>query len=85
MKRHTYIPKDVCPRKMTFEIEEGILRKVEFEGGCNGNLQALGKLVEGMKVEEVIARLRGIDCEGRGTSCSDQLTRGLEEATRSGG
>ena len=82
MERYTYTPRDVCPQAITFEIESGILTKVHFEGGCNGNLQALSKLVQGMKVEDVIAKLRGIDCEGRGTSCSDQLTRGLEEVLR---
>lgn len=84
MKQHSFIPEGVCPQGISFQIENGILKAVSFEGGCHGNLQALAKLVEGMKVEDVIARLKGIDCEGRGTSCSDQLTKALEEAIRSG-
>ena len=80
MKIHTYIPEDVCAREIIFEIEKGVLKHVSFTGGCSGNLQALGRLVEGMPVDEVIRKLRGIDCEERGTSCSDQLDRALEEA-----
>ena len=80
MTTHSYIPQDVCPTEIHFEIDNGILRHVYFEGGCDGNLQALSKLIEGMKVEDVIAKLKGIDCEGRGTSCADQLSKALEKA-----
>lgn len=79
MTTHSYIPQDVCPSEIHFEIEKGILKHVHFEGGCDGNLQALSRLVEGMKVADVLAKLRGIDCEGRGTSCSDQLAKALEK------
>jgi uncharacterized protein (TIGR03905 family) len=79
MTTHSYIPEDVCPTEIHFEINNGILTHVNFEGGCSGNLQALSKLIEGMKVEDVIAKLKGIDCEGRGTSCSDQLCKALEK------
>lgn len=80
MTTHTYFPEDVCSTEIQFEINDGILKHVHFEGGCDGNLQALSRLVEGMKVEDVIAKLKGIDCEGRGTSCSDQFCKALEEA-----
>ena len=79
MAKHTYTPQGVCSQEITFEIVAGILRKVKFTGGCDGNLKALGRLVEGMRVEDVLSRLRGIDCDGKGTSCSDQLARALEK------
>ena len=79
MNKHTFIPENVCPTEITFEVEGGVLKHVYFEGGCSGNLQALSRLVEGMNVSDVLAKLKGIDCEGRGTSCSDQLARALEE------
>ena len=79
MAKHTYTPQGVCSTEITFEIEGGILRKVQFTGGCDGNLQALSRLVEGMRVEDVLTRLKGIDCDGRGTSCSDQLAKALEK------
>ena len=79
MTTHSYIPQDVCPSEIHFEIEKGILTHVHFEGGCDGNLQALSRLIEGMKVADVLAKLKGIDCEGRGTSCSDQLAKALEK------
>jgi uncharacterized protein (TIGR03905 family) len=83
MKTHTYIPQNVCPTRIRFELENGVLMKVMFEGGCDGNLQALANLVQGMRVEDVLRKLKGIDCEGRGTSCADQLSKALEEAIAS--
>ncbi|MEI6168719.1 MAG: TIGR03905 family TSCPD domain-containing protein [bacterium] len=81
MKKHLYIPEGVCPTEIHFEIENGILKHVQFEGGCSGNLQALAKLVEGMRIEDVRSKLKGIDCDERGTSCADQLARALETIT----
>lgn len=75
----TYVTKGVCPKKLEFEIEDNILKNVRFTGGCDGNLQALAILVEGMPVNDVIRRLKGITCSGKPTSCSDQLARALEE------
>lgn len=72
-----YKTQGVCSRKITFEIEDGILRNVNFVSGCNGNSQGISKLVEGMKVEDVIKRLEGIKCEWRNTSCPEQLARAL--------
>lgn len=77
--KYTYEPKGVCSRQINLEIEDGVVIKLEVIGGCNGNLQGISKLVEGMKVEEVIRRLKGINCNGKGTSCPDQIARALEE------
>lgn len=78
----TYIPKDVCPSKIVFETEDNILRNVKFIGGCPGNLQAVAALVEGMPVDEVIKRLKGIRCGGKLTSCPDQLARALAQSKK---
>lgn len=76
--KYTYIPKGVCSRQIELEIEEGIVKSLTVIGGCDGNLQGIAKLVEGMKVEEVIKKLKGIDCRGKGTSCPDQIAKALE-------
>lgn len=72
--------KGVCSRSIEFEIENDTVKSVKFNGGCNGNTQGIASLVKGMKVDDVITRLKGTDCNGRGTSCPDQLARALEEA-----
>lgn len=77
--KYTYEPRGVCSREINFEVENGIVTKLKVIGGCNGNLQGISKLVEGMKVEEVIKKLKGIDCKGKGTSCPDQIAKALEE------
>lgn len=76
----SYTPKGVCSRIIDIEVEDGIVKKVHFTGGCNGNTQGVSKLVEGMKVQDVIDRLEGIDCNGRGTSCPAQLAEALKSA-----
>jgi len=68
----------VCARYINYEIEDGKVHNVQFLGGCDGNLKAIGKLIEGMPVERVVELLEGNDCNGRGTSCADQLTRALK-------
>ena len=73
-----YQPKGVCARQMTFEVEDGIVKSLQVQGGCHGNLQGISKLVVGMKVEDVIARLEGIRCGFKNTSCPDQLAQALE-------
>lgn len=78
--RYGYKPSGTCSRYIEFELENGIVHNVAFTGGCNGNLKAIGKLVEGMKVEDVIERVQGVDCSGRGTSCGDQLSKALTAA-----
>lgn len=77
-----FTPKGVCSRKMEFDIEDGKIREVRVTGGCSGNLQGICALVKGMPVEDAIARMRGIRCGGKPTSCPDQMAKGLEEALR---
>ncbi|PWM39063.1 MAG: TIGR03905 family protein [Clostridiales bacterium] len=77
---NTYQPRGVCSRKILFDVEEdGTIHHVSFEGGCNGNLQGIGSLIEGMGIDEAIARLAGIQCGMKGTSCPDQLARALKK------
>ncbi len=81
MKDYTYIPKGVCARQIDFVIDdEGKLHKLKFTGGCNGNLKAIGLLLEGADARQAAATLKGNDCSGRGTSCADQLSKAIEEA-----
>ena len=80
MNTYTYTPKYVCSREIRFGLEGGRVHNLRFVGGCDGNLKAIGKLLEGREAEEVIRLLKGNDCGGRGTSCADQLARALEEA-----
>ena len=75
--KYQYIPRGVCSRLIEIEIEDDIIKGCRFLGGCNGNLQGIGRLVEGMEVEDAIEKLQGIDCGGRGTSCPDQLAKAL--------
>ena len=75
---NTYIPKNVCSRKINYEVENGIITKCEIVGGCTGNTTGISKLVIGMKVEDVIEKLEGTQCRF-GTSCPDQLAKALKE------
>lgn len=77
---YTYTPKGVCSRKIDLELEDGVITDLHFTGGCHGNLQGVAALVKGRRAEDVIATLRGINCNGKGTSCPDQLTFALEAA-----
>lgn len=77
--RYTYKTKGTCSSHIEFEVEENIVKNVKYLGGCNGNLQAIAKLVEGMNVDEVIEKLSGIQCGVKTTSCADQLTKALEQ------
>ena len=81
MKTIEYIPQNVCAQKMIITVDGDIVKHVEIIGGCQGNRQAVGRLVEGMKIDEVIARLDGIECRGSRTgrtSCPDQLAQALK-------
>ena len=79
--RIEYVPKGVCSRKMTVEVDEnGIIQEVKIVGGCNGNLQGITKLVTGKKAQEVIDLLSGIKCGFKNTSCPDQLSIALKQA-----
>lgn len=77
-----YITSGVCARKINFDIIDGKLYNVSFMGGCNGNLKAISKLVEGMEVEKVISILKGNTCGYKNTSCADQLCKAIEEAMK---
>lgn len=72
-----YAPKGVCAVQIEFDIEDGVVSNVSFLGGCNGNLKAIGKLVEGMKGEDVVSILEGNQCGVKGTSCADQLAKAV--------
>lgn len=76
-KRYEYTPKGVCSVKMIVEEEDGIISNVEIIGGCPGNSLGVSKLCIGMKIDDAIKKLEGIDCRGRGTSCPDQLAYAL--------
>lgn len=80
MAKFTYTPHGVCSAQIDFEIDDGIVKNISFTRGCNGNTQGIAKLAEGMSADEVIKRLKGTDCGGRGTSCPDQLAKALELA-----
>ena len=78
---YTYTPRGVCSRRMVVELSDsGVIKNVRIDGGCNGNLQGISRLVQGMKAEEAIARMEGISCGGKGTSCPDQLAQALRKA-----
>jgi len=74
----TYKTKGVCSSSIQFEIIDDILHAVHFTNGCDGNLEGISRLVEGMHIRDVITKLRGIQCQGT-TSCPDQLAKALEE------
>jgi len=73
-----YRTKGVCAQSIDFEVEDHIIKSVDFEGGCSGNTQGVSRLVEGMTVEEAVSRLTGIRCGFRSTSCPDQLAQALK-------
>ena len=76
----TYRPKGVCSRLMRVEVENGIIRKVEVQVGCSGNLQGISRLLVGMPVQQAIERMEGVRCGGKPTSCPDQLAKALRQA-----
>ena len=79
---YKFRPRGVCSNEMHVEIEENIIKKLTVIGGCNGNLQGISALVEGMDVDEVIRRLKDIRCGMKDTSCPDQLSKALEQAKK---
>lgn len=80
--QYTYQTRGVCSRKITFDLEDGCVKNVRFLGGCSGNTQGVAVLVDGMKAEEAVRRLRGIRCGAKATSCPDQLAIAIEAATK---
>ena len=78
--RYTYRTQGVCSMEISFDINDNVITNVEFVGGCNGNLKAVSKLVEGATVEYIEEKLKGNTCGRRNTSCADQLARAVREA-----
>lgn len=81
---YKYRTKGTCSRMIEFELDGETVKNVSFEGGCNGNLKGIGSIVEGMNANDVIARLEGIRCGFKTTSCPDQLAKALREAVENG-
>lgn len=77
--KHSYKTCGTCSRQIEIEVEDGVIKSVEFMGGCHGNLQGIGALVKGLKPEDVIGRVEGIKCGNKPTSCPDQLAQALKE------
>lgn len=80
MSNHTFNPRGVCSREINFEIEDGNVKNVVFTGGCDGNLKAIARLVDGRPAQEVISILEGNTCGMRNTSCADQFAQAIREA-----
>ena len=78
IKKGTYTTRGVCSRKIDYEIEDGIVKNIEFTGGCNGNLSGISRLVRGMPVAKVVELLEGTTCGYKETSCPDQLAQALK-------
>lgn len=78
--QHEYSTRGTCSRTILFDLTDGVVSNVQFIGGCNGNLKGISALVEGQNVDAVIARLKGITCGSKSTSCPDQLATALEQA-----
>lgn len=78
--KQSYKPSGVCARTIEFEVEDGIIRSVHFDGGCNGNGKGIAALAVGMKVQDYIDRCRDITCGGKGTSCPAQLAKALKRS-----
>ena len=78
-----YKTKGTCSQMIFFDVEDGKVHNVQYMGGCNGNLQGIGRLVEGMDIDEVISRVEGIHCGMKPTSCPDQLANALKKAKES--
>ena len=77
MKSFSYKTRGTCSREISFDLDGNTVKNVKFVFGCMGNTQGVARLVEGMDIDEAISRLKGIDCNGRGTSCPDQLAQAL--------
>ncbi len=80
MQSYTIQTNYVCAKQISFSLEDGKLYNIKFYGGCPGNTMAVAKLLEGADAKRAVSILKGNDCGGKGTSCADQLARGIEEA-----
>ena len=76
----TYNPRGVCSRQIVVELEDGVIQNVKVTGGCSGNLQGLAALLRGMTAQEAVARMEGIRCGMKATSCPDQIAQALKQA-----
>ena len=77
--KYTYNTQGTCSKSITFEVNDGIVSEVKFYGGCNGNLKGIAALCEGQRAEDIIAKLEGITCGFKKTSCPDQLAKALKK------
>ena len=82
MERFSFTPKGVCSRNISFELVDGKIHDLKFVGGCNGNLKAISKLVDGMTADDIVGKLLGNTCGMKGTSCADQFAKALLEAKK---
>ena len=78
--QYKYRTKDVCSMEISFDLDGDVVKNIEFTGGCNGNLKAISKLVDGMTVEQIEEKLKGNTCGRRPTSCADQLAKAVRQA-----
>lgn len=78
--KYSYRTKGTCARTITFDLENGVVSNIQFEGGCNGNLKGISALAEGKAAEDIIETLEGIRCGFKSTSCPDQLATAIKEA-----
>ena len=78
--KYAFTPRGVCSARIEFELEGNTVKNVEFTRGCSGNTQGVAALCQGMDADEVIKRLEGINCGGKGTSCPDQLAKAIKMA-----
>ena len=78
----TYKTHGTCSVQIDFDVEDNKIYNVKYTGGCNGNLKGIAALVEGQDINVVKEKLKGINCNGRGTSCPDQLAKALEEISK---
>lgn len=83
--RFDYQTQGVCAREISFDIDGEKISNIEFMGGCNGNLKAISKLVDGMTVEQIEGKLLGNICGNKGTSCADQLAKAVRAAKEAQG
>ena len=77
---YKFTPQNVCPIEITFDIDDDVITNIRFMGGCNGNLKAISKLIDGWTVDQIEEKLRGNICGRRPTSCADQLAAAVRQA-----
>ncbi|MCR4663260.1 MAG: TIGR03905 family TSCPD domain-containing protein [Endomicrobiaceae bacterium] len=84
MKTYTVNTHGICAMQISFSLDKGNIYNIKFLGGCPGNTSALSKVLEGTSAQRIVDLLKGNDCDGKGTSCADQLARGVEKALLEG-